>query len=63
MERTLRMADGVLLLIDAKESYAADQVRSKKAMELALKAIVVINKIDKPNARVDESVNKTFDLS
>ncbi|MEK6645417.1 MAG: translational GTPase TypA [Candidatus Firestonebacteria bacterium] len=63
VERTLRMADGVLLLIDAKEGpMPQTKFVLKKAMELALKAIVVINKIDKPNARVDESVNKTFDL-
>ena len=63
VERTLRMADGVLLLVDAKEGpMPQTKFVLKKAMELGLKAIVVINKIDKPHVNVDESVNKTFDL-
>lgn len=63
VERTLRMADGVLLLVDAKEG-PMPQTRFvlKKALELGLKAIVVINKIDKPDARPAFAVNKTFDL-
>lgn len=63
VERTLRMADGVLLLVDAKEG-PMPQTRFvlKKALSLGLKAIVVINKIDKPGARVAEVVNRTFDL-
>lgn len=63
VERTLRMADGVLLLVDAKEG-PMPQTRFvlKKALELGLKAIVVINKIDKPAARPTEVLNKTFDL-
>lgn len=63
VERTLRMADGVLLLVDAKEG-PMPQTRFvlKKALELGLKAIVVINKIDKPDARPTEVLNKTFDL-
>ena len=63
VERTLRMADGVLLLVDAKEGpMPQTKFVLKKAMELGLRAIVVINKIDKPYANVDEAVNKTFDL-
>ncbi|MCX5777276.1 MAG: translational GTPase TypA [Candidatus Firestonebacteria bacterium] len=63
VERTLRMADGVLLLVDAKEGpMPQTKFVLKKAMELGLRAIVVINKIDKPHANVDEAVNKTFDL-
>jgi GTP-binding protein len=63
VERTLRMADGVLLLVDAKEGpMPQTKFVLKKALELGLKAIVVINKVDKPDAQVEESTNKTFDL-
>lgn len=63
VERTLLMADGVLLLVDAKEGpMPQTKFVLKKALELGHKAIVVINKIDKPEAQVDEVVNKTFDL-
>ncbi len=63
VERTLKMADGVLLLVDAKEGpMPQTKFVLKKALELGHKAIVVINKIDKPDAQIDEVVNKTFDL-
>ncbi len=63
VERTLRMADGVLLLVDAKEGpMPQTKFVLKKALELGLKAIVVINKIDKPDAQTEETINKTFDL-
>jgi GTP-binding protein len=63
VERTLRMADGVLLLVDAKEGpMPQTKFVLKKALELGLKAIVVINKIDKPDVQVDHAVNHTFDL-
>jgi len=63
VERTLRMADGVLLLVDAKEGpMPQTKFVLKKALELGLKAIVVINKIDKPDAQIDHTVNHTFDL-
>ena len=63
VERTLRMADGVLLLVDAKEGpMPQTKFVLKKALELGLKAIVVVNKIDKPDAQVEETTNKTFDL-
>lgn len=63
VERVLKMADGALLLIDAKEG-PMPQTRFvlKKALEMKLKIIVVINKIDKPDARIDHVINKTFDL-
>lgn len=63
VERVLKMADGCLLLVDAKEG-PMPQTRFvlKKALELGLKIIVVINKIDKPDARVDYVLDKTFDL-
>jgi GTP-binding protein len=63
VERTLRMVDGVLILVDAKEGpMPQTKFVLKKALELGHKAIVVINKIDRPDAQVDEVVNKTFDL-
>ncbi|MBI5077160.1 translational GTPase TypA [Candidatus Falkowbacteria bacterium] len=63
VERVLKMADGCLLLIDAKEG-PMPQTRFvlKKALEMNLKIIVVINKLDKPDARPDFALNKTFDL-
>ena len=63
VERVLRMADGCLLLIDAQEG-PMPQTRFvlKKALELKLKIIVVINKIDKPDSQINQTLNKTFDL-
>jgi len=63
VERVLSMADGCLLLVDAKEG-PMPQTRFvlKKALTLGLRIIVVINKIDKPAADPDQAVNKTFDL-
>jgi GTP-binding protein len=63
VERVLSMADGCLLLVDAKEG-PMPQTRFvlKKALLMNLKIIVVINKIDKPDARPDYALNKTFDL-
>ncbi|MHB1274860.1 MAG: GTP-binding protein, partial [Candidatus Humimicrobiaceae bacterium] len=63
VERVLKMADGSLLLVDAKEG-PMPQTRFvlKKALELKHKIIVVINKIDKPNADINSALNKTFDL-
>src|SRR3989344_916479 len=63
VERTLQMADGVLLLVDAKEGpMPQTKFVLKKALALGLKAIVVINKIDKPDAQIEHTINKTFDL-
>lgn len=63
VERVLKMADGCLLLIDAKEG-PMPQTRFvlKQALAMKLKIIVVINKIDKADARIDYVINKTFDL-
>ena len=63
VERILKMVNGVLLLADAVEG-PMPQTRFvlKKALELGLKPIVVINKIDRPAARIDEVVNEVFDL-
>ncbi|HEY4518954.1 MAG TPA: translational GTPase TypA [Candidatus Paceibacterota bacterium] len=63
VERVLKMADGVLLLVDAKEGpMPQTKFVLKKALQLGHKAIVVINKIDRPDARIEEVLNKTFDL-
>jgi GTP-binding protein len=63
VERILRMVDGVLLLVDAKEGpMAQTKFVLRKALELGHKAIVVINKIDRTDARISEVVDKTFDL-
>jgi GTP-binding protein len=63
VERVLTMADGCLLLIDAKEG-PMPQTRFvlKKALEKKLKIIVVVNKIDKPDARIHHVLDKTLDL-
>jgi GTP-binding protein len=63
VERTLKMVDGVLLLVDASEG-PLPQTRFvlKKALELGLPPILVINKIDRPDARVGEVVNEVYDL-
>lgn len=63
VERVLKMADGVLLLVDAFEG-PMPQTRFvlKKAFHYHIKPIVVINKIDRPDARPDEVLNEIFDL-
>src|SRR5581483_9786984 len=63
VERVLKMADGCLLLVDAKEG-PMPQTRFvlKEALNLGHKVVVVINKIDKPDARPDYALDKTFDL-
>ncbi len=63
VERVLKMADGCLLLVDAKEG-PMPQTRFvlKKALALGLRVIVVINKIDKPDARIQWVHDKTFEL-
>jgi GTP-binding protein len=63
VERVLNMADGVLLLVDAFEG-PMPQTRFvlQKAIELGLKPLVVINKVDKENCRPDEVQEKVFDL-
>src|SRR5271170_1566896 len=63
VERVLKMADGVLLLCDAFEG-AMPQTRfvTQKALALGLQPIVVINKIDRPDARATTVLNAVFDL-
>ncbi|MGL5636249.1 MAG: GTP-binding protein, partial [Bacteroidales bacterium] len=63
VERVLNMADGCLLLVDAFEG-PMPQTRFvlQKALEMGLKPIVVVNKVDKPNCRPDEVHEMVFDL-
>lgn len=63
VERVLNMADGVLLLVDAFEG-PMPQTRFvlQKALQMGLKPIVVVNKVDKPNCRPDEVHEMVFDL-
>src|SRR3954463_1076062 len=63
VERVLKMADGVLLLVDAAEGVMP-QTRFvlRKAFACGLRPIVVINKIDRPDARPNEVLNGVFDL-
>ncbi len=63
VERVLNLVDGVLLLVDAVEG-PMPQTRFvlRKALELGHQAIVVVNKMDRPNARPDWAINQTFDL-
>jgi len=63
VERVLKMADGVVLLVDAFEG-PMPQTRFvlQKALQLGLRPIVVINKVDKPNCRPDEVHDAVFEL-
>src|SRR5665213_2125460 len=63
VERALKMVDGVMLLVDAAEG-PLPQTRYvlAKALEAKLKPIVVINKIDRPDARPQEVLNEIYDL-
>lgn len=63
VERTLNMADGAILVIDAQEGpMPQTKFVLKKALEMGLKIIVVINKIDKKYARIPEAISETNDL-
>ena len=63
VERVLRMADGCLLLVDAMEG-PMPQTRFvlSKALELGLRPIVVVNKCDRPDARIDAVIDEVFEL-
>src|SRR5512139_2035471 len=63
VERTLKMVDAVLLLVDASAG-PLPQTRFvlKKALERELPVILVINKIDRPDARIDEVIDEVYDL-
>lgn len=63
VERVLRSVDSVLLLVDAYEGpMPQTKFVLRKSLELGLKPIVVLNKIDKPSARPDEVLDMVFDL-
>ncbi|MEE8122503.1 MAG: translational GTPase TypA, partial [Alphaproteobacteria bacterium] len=63
VERILGMVDGVLLLVDASEGpMPQTKFVTQKALALGLKPIVVVNKIDKPDARPDQVHDEVFDL-
>ena len=63
VERILRMVDGVLLLVDAMEG-PMPQTRFvlKKSLELKMRPIVILNKVDKPNCDPHEALDKVFSL-
>ncbi|HJR45978.1 MAG TPA: translational GTPase TypA [Actinomycetota bacterium] len=63
VERALRMVDGVLLLVDASEG-PLPQTRFvlRKALEARLPVVLVVNKVDRPDARIDEVVNEVYEL-
>jgi GTP-binding protein len=63
VERILSMVDGVLLLVDASEGpMPQTKFVTAKALKLGLRPIVVVNKVDKPDARPDEVHDEVFDL-
>ncbi|HVO75680.1 MAG TPA: translational GTPase TypA [Ignavibacteriaceae bacterium] len=63
VERTLRMVDGVLLLVDAAEGpLPQTKFVLKKSLDLGLKPVVVVNKIDRKDARPNEVLDEIFDL-
>src|SRR6478752_5838536 len=63
VERILSMVDGVILLVDAAEGpMPQTKFVTGKALGLGLRPIVVVNKIDRPDARADEVLNEVFDL-
>ena len=63
VERVLKMVDSVLLVVDSYEGpMPQTKFVLKKALELGLKPIVVINKIDKPDARPEDVIDEVFEL-
>lgn len=63
VERTLNMADGVILVVDSQEGpMPQTKFVLSKALELGLKPIVMINKIDKPSRRIDEVLDEVSEL-
>lgn len=63
VERTLNMADGVLLIVDAQEGpMPQTKFVLSKSLELGLKPVVIINKIDKPSRRINEALDEVSDL-
>ena len=63
VERILSMVDGVVLLVDAAEGpMPQTKFVTSKALKLGLRPIVVLNKVDKPDAEPDRALNEVFDL-
>ena len=63
VERILNMVDGVVLLVDAAEGpMPQTKFVTSKALALGLRPIVVLNKVDKPDAEPDRALNEVFDL-
>jgi len=63
VERTLNMADGALLLVDAQEGpMPQTKFVLKKALEMGLKIILLVNKVDKPGSDVERTINETTNL-
>ena len=63
VERTLNMADGAILLVDAQEGpMPQTKFVLKKALDLGLRVIVVVNKIDKPGAQIQRTLDETTNL-
>ncbi len=63
VERTLNMADAALLLVDAQEGpMPQTKFVLKKALDLGLKVLVVVNKIDKPGAQIERTISEVGDL-
>src|SRR5262252_4954224 len=63
VERGLTMVDGVLLLVDASEGpLTQTRFVLRKALELDLPVVLVVNKVDRPDARTDEVVNEVYEL-
>src|SRR5215831_4687174 len=63
VERIMRMVDGVLLLVDAKEGpMPQTKFVLRKAIQAGHKVVVVVNKIDKPDARPEWALNATYEL-
>src|SRR5450756_1738563 len=63
VERIMNMIDGVLLVVDSAEGpQAQTRFVLRKALERGHRAILVVNKVDRPNARPNHVLNETFDL-
>src|SRR5437870_2758393 len=63
VERALTMVDGVLLLVDASEGpLRQTRFVLRKALERRLPVVLVVNKVDRPDARIEEVVNEVYDL-
>ena len=63
VERIMHMVDGVLLVVDAYEgTMPSNKICLKKALEAKLRPIVIVNKVDRPNANIEKAVDETLEL-